>query len=191
MTGAESMVGKGTLKTPASVLARSHVGLLRDMKIAGAMSVCLVALLGSGCSGWLPTHLAPKTIIIDGTTYTACSGIVKVYSPSRGVVSSSSKTYEITFTDEFGQSQDFEQVSSYSIIENPNATYAMPDYSPSPDDERSAAELAGLGAIMLFGNNGDEGMAIFISPGKWKAVPCPDWIDNFFAWLTWRGQWRW
>lgn len=77
-----------------------------------------VLIIGSGCSSIPEHYFAPKTIRIDGNSHTACSGLVRVYSPSRDVAASSRPTYEITFTDEFGQIQDFKDVSSYSIEES-------------------------------------------------------------------------
>ena len=71
--------------------------------------------------------MAPKIVEADGSVYTACSGLITVYHPSREVADSSDRTYEITFTDEFGKDQDLKQVRSYRILQ-PTETlrYAMP-----------------------------------------------------------------
>jgi hypothetical protein len=88
------------------------------------------------------TSLAPKTIEADGNYYVACSGFITVYQPSRDVADSSQKTYEITFTDDYGKAQDLRRIKSFVVLrpdENEAGspphpkqalTYAMPGVAP-------------------------------------------------------------
>lgn len=118
---------------------------------------------------------APKIIEADDHDYTACSGLIVIYQPSRDVASSSQKTYEITFTDDFGKAQDLKRVKSYTIL-NPDRvlTYAMP-YAANPENMTTVygdGQPMIKGSMVWFGNKGDAGRARWQGPGKWEAVPC-------------------
>jgi hypothetical protein len=129
---------------------------------------------------------APKVIEADGTSYVACSGFITVYQPSRDVADSSQKTYEITFTDDYGKAQDLKRVKSYSILKpdqneagSPTGTkqvltYAMPDVA-TPENMTttySNGQPMIKGSIVDFGDKGDAGRARWQGPGKWEPVPC-------------------
>jgi hypothetical protein len=120
-------------------------------------------------------HQAPKVVDVDGQNHLACKGSILVYSPSRNNLSSSSTTYEIVFTDDYGQSRDIKNVTSYSVSEAPeDAHYAMSAYA-SPDN-LSTAYSNGVrfqaGSVVEWGTNGEAGRAIWRGPGKWAPVPC-------------------
>jgi hypothetical protein len=120
-------------------------------------------------------HQAPKVVEVDGQNHLACKGSILIYSPSRNTASSSSNTYEIVFTDDYGQSQDAENVTSYSVSDAPkDAHYAM-SASASPDN-LSTAYSNGIpfkpGNVVEWGSNGNAGRAIWEGPGKWVPVPC-------------------
>jgi hypothetical protein len=135
---------------------------------------CMPLVLVSGCSD-IPAnfYLTPKNIEIDGASHTACSGLIWIYNPSRDIAASTEKTYEITFTDDYGQFQDFKDVKSYTIINNDHATYAMPSVVPGPENTKySNGTPFKSGDVVWFGKNGDGGRAIWISPGNWRPVPC-------------------
>ena len=134
----------------------------------------LIVIAAGGCSA-VPRNFysTPKNIEIDGRSYTACSGTVWVYSPSREVAASTEKSYEIMFSDNYGRDQDFKDVTSYTISDDEHAMYAMPDVLPGPDDTKySNGTPFKPGDVVWFGKHGDGGRAIWISPGKWKPVPC-------------------
>jgi hypothetical protein len=118
---------------------------------------------------------APKDIEADGHFYLACEGYVRVYSPSRNVVSSTSRSYEIVFTDDYGKAQDITSVSSYTITDAPkDASYAMSSLS-NPENlstTYSDGSKIKVGSDVLWGNNGDAGRARWNGPGKWSPVPC-------------------
>lgn len=89
-----------------------------------------------GCDE-VPLHWfsAPQTVTADGQVHLACGGIIRIYSPSRDIkASSSSKSYEVVFNDEYGQSQDLTDLTSYTISDaQKDAHYAMP-YVATPDN---------------------------------------------------------
>jgi hypothetical protein len=133
-----------------------------------------ILLLANGCSS-IPSNffMAPKTLQLDGRFYIACTDIIYVYSPSRGVADSSKKTYEFTFIDEYGQDQDIKEVSTYIIREAPDAAFAMPSPVPGPETTRySSGNPFTSGDIVHFGEKGKGGRAKYIRPGEWKPVPC-------------------
>jgi len=138
--------------------------------------VVALAFLLCGCQ-YIPEHLhfAPKTVEADGQVYLACEGAIWIYSPSRDIASSSSsKSYEVVFTDDYGHSRDLKDLSSYTVSDAADdAHYAM---SPATVDNTTTAYSDGTpmkpGAIVLFGK-GDAGRAIWNGPGKWSPVPCP------------------
>lgn len=128
----------------------------------------------SACS-YVPTNYSspPKEIEIDGTSHIACGDVIWIYSPSRNIADSTKKTYEITFTDDYGQPQDFKEVQSYTIRKIENATYAMPDPLPGPKIRQYSNGVSFRpGEVVLLGKRGDAGRAKFIGPGNWKPVPC-------------------
>jgi len=152
------------------------------------LAIASVATL-TACSN-IPSGMnpAPKIIEADGNSYVACSGFITVYEPSRDIADSSSsqKTYELTFTDDYGKAQDLKRVKSYTIIRpgqneagSPPDTkqvlsYAMPAVA-TPDNTTtvySNGQPMIKGSIVLFGNNGDAGRARWEGPGKWQPVPC-------------------
>lgn len=131
-----------------------------------------------GCNS-IPSGIstAPKEIEADHAAYVACEGFVIVYHPSRDIADSSSKTYEITFTDDYGKSQDLKDISVYTIREpavGQALNYAMPSVaSPSNTSTTySNGQPIPMGGVVMFGNYGDQGRAIWLGPGKWKPVPC-------------------
>jgi hypothetical protein len=120
-------------------------------------------------------YTAPKTIQADGSTYLACEGVITLYSPSRGIVDSSSKSYELLFTDDYGQQKDIKSITSYSIEEAPDAHYAMPDVTTPENMTTTYSNGTPMttGSTVFFGqHNGDQGRAIWNGPGKWSPVPC-------------------
>jgi hypothetical protein len=131
-------------------------------------------LFASGCSS-VPSNFfsAPKELQLDGNFYLACTDFVYLYSPSRDIASSSAKTYEFTFIDDYGQEQDVKDISTYTIREAPNATFAMPSPVPGPEitTYRGGTHFT-LGSIIRFGENGKGGRARYVGPGEWKPVPC-------------------
>lgn len=162
------------------------------MRATNRARLGLVLVLATGamlpaCSN-VPSAMssAPKIIEADGNYYTACSGTIFIYQPSRDVGDSSQKTYEVTFTDDYGKAQDLKPVKSYTILKPdqsesgspPNAkqalTYAMPA-AANPENMTtvySNGQPMTEGSIVWFGNNGDSGRARWEGPGKWEAVPC-------------------
>ena len=136
--------------------------------------LALSLVLLCGCSN-VPSNFffTPKEVEIDGSRHLACGDLVWVYSPSRGIADSSKKTYEITFGDEYGQSQDFKEVTAYTIRDADGATYAMPSPPPRPDmTTYSGGSPFTYGGTVLFGKQGDAGRAKYLGPGNWKPVPC-------------------
>jgi hypothetical protein len=126
-----------------------------------------------GCDS-IPQHVAPKAIVADGVSYTACEGFIWVYSPSRGIVDSTAKSYEIEFTDDYGKAQDLKEIKSFTIREDPDAHYAMAMVA-NPDNKSttySNGTPITKGNVVLFGNNGDGGRAIWNGAGDWASVPC-------------------
>jgi hypothetical protein len=107
--------------------------------------------------------------------YLACEGYVSIYIPSRDVASSSSKSYEVLFTDDYGHEQDLKDLTSYTISDAPSdAHYAMGTAATS--DNTSTAYSDGSpfkpGGVVWFGKKGDAGRAIWNGKGKWSPVPC-------------------
>jgi hypothetical protein len=159
--------------------------------------LALASMLLSSCSLFHSNfYSSPKSIRADGITYTARRDTIWLYSPSRDVASSSEKTYEATFVDEFGHYQDVKDIRSYSITDELDATYAMPGSLPGPDvTTYSTGGPFMPGDIVLFGTdtfgptegtqrtfrqadgtqfgkNRDFEMATYEGPGDWKPVPC-------------------
>jgi len=149
--------------------------------------VAAFAAILTACSN-IPsgTSAAPKIIVADGSSYTACSGFIVVYQPSRDVADSSQKTYEITFTDDYGKTRDLKRVNSYTILRPdqneagspPGAkqvlTYAMPA-AAIPENTTtvySNGQPIIKGSMVWFGKDGDAGRARWQGPGKWEPVPC-------------------
>jgi hypothetical protein len=144
-------------------------------KPSGYSLLFALVLFVGGCSA-VPANFysTPKQMEIDGISYTACSGTIWIYSPSRDVASSTEKSYEVTFTDDYGRFEDLKDVKSYTITNEDYATYAMPDPVPGPDDTKySNGRPFVTGDVVWFGKDGSNGRATFISPGNWKPVPCP------------------
>jgi hypothetical protein len=120
-------------------------------------------------------HTAPKVIFADGSFFIACSGAIEVYSPSRKVVSASKESYEIVFTNSYGKSQDLEDVTTFRI-EEPSSpvNYALPS-NPNDSGVYSNGQTIPIGAVVLFGNDGDDGRAIWkgsTATEKWSPIPC-------------------
>jgi hypothetical protein len=137
------------------------------------MPILFIVIGIMGCSKVPKYDFSPKAIRANGFSYTACEGIIRVYSPSRNVESSSSITYEITFTDEFGQHQELKDLTYYSIEQIKDANYAMPYPLPGPDSIKySNGEPFKHGDKILWGKEGDKGRAIYKGPGQWDPVPC-------------------
>jgi hypothetical protein len=135
--------------------------------------VVSITLFLGACSEIPDMHRAPQNIFADGVNYTACTGIVNVYTPSRDVSDSSEKTYEITFTDDFGKLQDLEDIHSYQITKDPAKVYMMPYSMPDASVTKYANGAAFVvGDVVMFGKDGDDGRAMYVSPGSWKPVPC-------------------
>jgi hypothetical protein len=131
-------------------------------------------------------NAAPKIIEADGTFYVACSGFITVYQPSRDVADSSQKTYEITFTDDYGKEQDLKRVKSYSVLRpdqneagSPPGTKQVLNYAmaavanpANTTTKYSNGQPIIKGSIVYFGEKGDAGRARWQGPGKWEPVPC-------------------
>jgi hypothetical protein len=138
----------------------------------------LIILLSFGWKN-VPSGIstAPKLIVVDGTTYVACEGFIKVYQPSREIADSSRKTYEITFTDEYGRTRDARGVKDYTIRqpeEGQTLNYAMPSFANPSNTTTTFSDGQPFhpGNVVVWGNNGDEGRAKWLGPGKWEPVPC-------------------
>ena len=131
-----------------------------------------------GCNE-IPQHwyFAPKFIEADDEFHVACEGYITIYSPSRDVVSTSStsQSYEIEFTDDYGKPEDLTNIKSYTIRDALSANYAMSPQANSNDTGTTYSNGTPLkpGDQVQWGNNGDAGRAIWNSPGKWSPVPCP------------------
>jgi hypothetical protein len=121
--------------------------------------------------------MAPKMIEADGAEYIACEGFVNVYQPSREIADSSSKTYEITFTDEYGRTRDLKDIRVYAVRE-PQASEPLSHTMPSAANPSNTTttyangQQIQPGSVVVFGKDGDEGEAEWLGPGKWKPVPC-------------------
>jgi hypothetical protein len=127
----------------------------------------LLILVTSGCSE-VPSNYfsAPKELEIDGTSHIACTGVIWIYSPSRNVADSTTKSYEITFTDDYGRPQDLRDVRSYTIRNAESATYAMPDPAPGPGiTHYSDGTPFTSGQIVFFGKDGDGEEQSLLAPG--------------------------
>jgi hypothetical protein len=138
--------------------------------------LCMFSLISlCGCDE-VPLHWfsAPQTVTADGQVHLACEGVIRVYSPSRDIkASSSSKSYEVVFTDEYGQSQDLTDLTSYTISDAPkDAHYAM---GPATPENLSKTYSDGtpmqVGGTVLF-SEGKSGRAIWHGSGKWSPIPC-------------------
>ena len=138
----------------------------------------------SGCEN-IPSgvSVAPKLIEADGSLYTACEGYITVYHPSRDIADSSSQTYEITFTDDYGKARDLKDVKAYTIRKTePNLplNYATPA-GANPSDtttKESNGQPLMVGHTYWFGKDGDEGRVKWAGPGKWEPVPCKSPLDG-------------
>jgi hypothetical protein len=137
----------------------------------GAFWICTLA-----CND-IPTHVSrsPKIIEADGNQYTACTGDITVYEPSREVAESSQRTYEITFTDNYGGEEDLQDVRTYTVRSPKSGEvldYAMPPEAvPSNTGTTySGGQPIQPGDIVTFGKG--EGKARWLGPGKWEPVPC-------------------
>jgi hypothetical protein len=150
--------------------------------LALAIMVCMLSSFACRTPSGISS--APKIIEADGVEYIACSGLITVYQPSRDVADSSQQTYEITFTDEFGESIDLKQVKNYTIL-RPDSneagpppstkrllTYAMPAAANPSNNATtySSGEPMHVGDIVTFGKG--QGKARWLGPGKWEPVPC-------------------
>jgi hypothetical protein len=160
------------MKTEVTLKRLWPRGILRAILTVTSMT-CLF-----GCNH-IPNgvSMAPKIIEVDGREYIACEGFVNIYQPSRDIADSSSKTYEITFTDDYGKTRDLKDIAIYAVRE-PQASeplnYAMPT-SANPSNTTATyvnGEQIRPGSVVVFGKDGDEGIAQWLGPGKWKPVPC-------------------
>ena len=121
--------------------------------------------------------MAPKIIEADGAEYIACEGFVNVYQPSREIADSSSKTYEISFTDEYGKTRDLKDIRIYTVRE-PQASEALSHAMPAAANPSNTTityengQQIQPGSVVVFGKDRDEGEAEWLGPGKWKPVPC-------------------
>jgi hypothetical protein len=146
------------------------------MKHIFAIALTFGGLASVGCNK-IPAHIhtAPKLIAADGSFFTACSGIIEVYSPSRRVVSASKESYEIVFINSYGKAQDLEDVTTFRIEEPTSAiNYAMP-IDPGFSGFYSNGQAMAVGAVVFFGKDGDEGRAIWngsTATEKWSPIPC-------------------
>jgi len=118
--------------------------------------------------------LSPKRILANGSEYTACEGAILLYHPSRGIVASNTSTYEIVFTDEYGQHQDLKDLTSYTVRDYPDAHYAMPYWANADNKTTTYSNGTPLhsGNVVLWGEQGKAGRARWDGPGKWEPVPC-------------------
>jgi hypothetical protein len=152
---------------PLSIIL-SALEKLRALRLFSLVLLC-------GCDN-IPAHWhsAPKTVQADNQEYLACQGDIWIYSPSRNVASSSSKSYEIEFTDDYGHPRDLKNLTSYTISDGPTdphyavASVATPDNTATTYSDGSPMKP---GVVVLFAN-GDAGRAIWNGPGKWSPVPC-------------------
>jgi hypothetical protein len=144
------------------------------------LNIALIVTIASGlaCDD-VPSgvHFAPKLIKADGILYTACTDQIYTYHPSRDIAASTQPSYEVTFTDDYGREQDLKDLNAYTIIkpdEKGPLTFAMAA-SATPDNKMIAYSNGTPfkpGDVVLFGNNGDAGRAIWKGAGQWSAVPC-------------------
>jgi hypothetical protein len=135
-------------------------------------AICLLSSCNQIPEHW---HSAPKLIDADGSSYVACTGMIRVYNPSRDVTSSSSPSYEIVFTDNYGQAQDLKNLKSYQVADVGHEVYYVMPSSANPDNTTttfSNGTPMTPGNIVFFGDNGSQGRARWDGPGKWNPVPC-------------------
>lgn len=139
------MVGAPALLTSSCYTPHMETAVFR---LTLALLLCV-----SGCSS-TPSNFftTPKELQLDGNRYLACTGVIWLYNPSRGIADSSKKMFEFTFIDEYGQDQDIKEVSSYTIREAPEATFATPYSMPGPDVTKySNGQPFITGNLYLFG----------------------------------------
>jgi hypothetical protein len=119
---------------------------------------------------------APKRIVADGVQYVACEGSILIYSPSRDVVASggTKKSYEIVFTDDFGQQEDLKGLTSYEVYKAPDAQYAMGPHATESNASTTYSDGTPMtvGAVVTFGQDSKGGRARWNGVGKWAPVPC-------------------
>jgi hypothetical protein len=142
------------------------------------MVILLFAVSAMGGCKNIPSGVstAPKVIEADRAQFVGCSGLIKVYAPSRDVADSSEKSYEITFTDQYGQQQDLKRVRSYTVSapDGQSLYYAMPSVATPANTSTtySNGEAMIPGSVVLFGKDGGNGRARWMGPGQWEPVPC-------------------
>jgi hypothetical protein len=89
---------------------------------------------------------ALKRIVADGVLYIACEGSISIYSPPRDIVASdgTKKSYELVFTDDFGQQQDLKDIASFEVAKAQDARFAM---GPHATESNTSSTYADTGRL--------------------------------------------